>query len=147
MPGCSFMTIVCQPLSATAVLTHASTVIPVVRSSSGASGTVITLLVPLNEYAPPYLPAEIHVAPETVPALPLPETSATVVPDVSNEYAATRPGVAEWAAGSVAPATTASRDATAAMTAPRRPRKDAAFHMGQPPELAVRAAKPQEGAA
>src|SRR5438309_7327088 len=137
----------CQPPPFAFVFTHAAGVIPVVRSSDDESGTVTRLFVPLNEYAPPYLPADVQVAFETVPLLPWPDRSVTVEPDWSNEYAATRPGVAEWAAGSVAPATTASRDATAAMTAPRRPRKDAAFHMGQPPELAVRAAKPQEGAA
>src|SRR5438132_977591 len=73
-------------------LTQPSSVIPVVRSSDAASGIVTHELAPLNERAPAYLPALDQVALETVPALPLPDQSVTVVPDPSsNEYAATNP--------------------------------------------------------
>ena len=48
--------------------------------------------VPLNESAPPYFPAGAQVAFETVPPLPLPDASATVVPVPSlKPYAATSP--------------------------------------------------------
>ena len=56
--------------------THASNVIPVVRSRSLASATVTQLFVPLNKTALPYLPAGVHVALETVPVWPLPVASA-----------------------------------------------------------------------
>ena len=47
---------------------------------------------PLNESAPPYLPAIDQVAPVIVPVLLLPDKSATVVPlPASKLYAATRP--------------------------------------------------------
>jgi hypothetical protein len=49
----------------------------------------------LNDNAPPYLPDVDHVVFETVPLLPFPDASVTVVPDPSsNAYAATRPDVA-----------------------------------------------------
>src|SRR5712691_9493563 len=79
-------------------LTHASRVIPVVRSSEVESGIVTRLDVPLNESAPPKRPALDQDVVATVPALPVPEASATVVPlPSSNEYAATRPLAAAWA--------------------------------------------------
>src|SRR6516164_4813260 len=72
-------------------LTHASSVIPVVRSSDGASLTTTVELVPLNLRASPYLPAVVQVALERVPVLPLPEPSAVVVPLPSlKAYDATR---------------------------------------------------------
>ena len=47
---------------------------------------------PLNCSALPYLPVVAQVVFETVPVLPLPDASVTVVPDPSsNPYAATRP--------------------------------------------------------
>ncbi len=49
-------------------------------------------LVPLNCSALPYLPAAAQVAFASVPVLPLPDASVTVVPDPSsNAYAATSP--------------------------------------------------------
>src|SRR5258705_908241 len=73
-------------------LTHASSVIAVVKRRDAESGIVTTALVPLNESAPPYFPAVDHVVADTVPVLPLPDRSVTVVPVPSlNEYAATRP--------------------------------------------------------
>ena len=72
--------------------THASTVMPVLRSSEAVSGTVTQSLVPSNESAPLFLPDVVQVAPETAPSLPLPDASATSDPDpASNEYAATSP--------------------------------------------------------
>src|SRR4051812_14211414 len=80
-----------QPLKVVG-LTHASIVMPVVRSSEFASATVTQSLVPLNESAEPNLPPAFHVAPETVPVLLLPDASVTVVPLPSSKlYAATRP--------------------------------------------------------
>src|SRR2546423_14947710 len=74
-------------------LTHASSVIPFVRSSELASGTVTRLLVPSKATAAPYLPVADHVAVAlSEPALPLPEESAAAVPVPSpKEYAATSP--------------------------------------------------------
>jgi hypothetical protein len=76
------MSTVSQPLMAEG-RTHASTVMPVVRSREAASATVTQSLTPSNDRAPPYLPAAVQAAPETVPALELPEPSAAVVPVVS----------------------------------------------------------------
>src|SRR5712692_8263779 len=98
-------------------LTHASRVIPVVRSSEAESGIVTRLDVPLNESAPPKWPALDQDVVATVPALPVPEASATVVPlPSSNEYAATRPVDAAWArpaSGPVPPASVPPPSGTA----------------------------------
>src|SRR6185503_16518630 len=92
-------------------LTHASSVIAVVKRKEGASGTVTTELVPLNESAAAVLPAVVHVVPDTVPVLPLPDRSVTVVPVPSlNEYAATRP---VCAAADAAPNQSTKRSAAA----------------------------------
>ena len=73
-------------------LTHASSVIPVVRCSEAASGIVTSAFVPLNCSALPNLPVVAQVAFAIVPLLPFPDASVTVVPDPSsNPYAATRP--------------------------------------------------------
>src|SRR2546426_11370500 len=91
-PGCSLNKTQRQELPSALGLTQASSVIPVVRSSDAASATVTHELVPLNESAPPYMPALDQLAFETVPALPLPDQSVTVDPDPSsNPYAATSP--------------------------------------------------------
>src|SRR5690242_16661654 len=89
-------------------LTHASSVIDLVRSSEAASGMLTTLLEPLKESAPPYLPALAAVALDSFPVFALPELSA-IVPELteSNEYAPTRPEVAALA-GRAAPAASAS---------------------------------------
>ena len=61
-----------------------------------------TEVVPLNDNAPRYRPEVDQVVFVTVPLLPLPDASVTVVPDPSsNAYAATKP---DGAAGTVAPA-------------------------------------------
>ena len=71
--------------------THASTV-TLPTSSDAASGTVTQSFTPSKFSAAPYFPAATRVAPEIVPALPVPERSVTDVPDPSlNEYAATSP--------------------------------------------------------
>src|SRR4051812_14998640 len=71
--------------------THASNVMPLVSRSVAASGTVTRAVVPLNDSAPPDLPAAVHVAPVIVPVLPFPDASLTVVPVPSlNAYAATK---------------------------------------------------------
>src|SRR6476619_5188449 len=68
--------------------THASRVIPVVRSNPAESATVTQSLTPSNERAPPYLPV-VQVAPEIVPVIP-PTVLFTVVPVPSlNPNAAT----------------------------------------------------------
>src|SRR3954464_13319918 len=71
--------------------THASSVMPVVRSRLFASPTVTRLLVPLKLSAPPNLPAATCVAPVIVPGLLWPEESGAGVPVVSsNPHAPTR---------------------------------------------------------
>src|SRR6476646_901044 len=83
-------------------LTQASSVMPLVRCSDVESGIVTRELVPLNDSAPPNLPAVDQVVFETVPLFPFPDESATVAPEPSlKEYAATRP---DGAAGVDAPA-------------------------------------------
>jgi len=67
-----------QPLIALG-LTHASSVIPVVKSSDGESLTLTKLLEPLKATAPPNRPAGDQVAPERVPGL-IPVASVAVVP-------------------------------------------------------------------
>src|SRR4030095_10805762 len=54
--------------------THASSVIPFVRSSDALSGTTTTLLEPLNESACPSCPV-VQVAPLIVPLFPFPDRS------------------------------------------------------------------------
>src|SRR6476620_1081889 len=74
-------------------LTHASSVIPVVKCKDAASGMVTLAFVPLNDKAPPYLPAAVRVALTIVPVRPLPDASVTVDPVVSfNAYATTSSG-------------------------------------------------------
>jgi hypothetical protein len=51
-----------------------------VRWSAAASGTLTRELVPLNWSALPYLPAVAQMVLLTVPPLPFPDASATVVP-------------------------------------------------------------------
>src|SRR4051812_36262325 len=87
----SFSITVRQPVAADG-LTQASSVIPLVRSSDAASATVTHALVPLNESAPPNLPAAAHVALEIVPVLPCPGGSVVWTPAPSlKPNAATRP--------------------------------------------------------
>src|SRR5262245_8613616 len=84
-----------QSLDTAVGLTHASSVMPVVRSSELASGTLTRLLVPLNDSAPPYLPLVDQVVFDVVPTLPLPEKSVTDATAPSlNEYAATIDSIA-----------------------------------------------------
>ncbi len=61
-------------------LTHASSVIPVVRSSELLSGTVTEALVPLKLRALPNLPPASHVVPDVVPLFPVPDASPTALP-------------------------------------------------------------------
>jgi hypothetical protein len=101
--------------------THASTVIPVVRSRLAESGIVTQLLVPLNESAPPKRPEALQVAPLIVPVLPLPDASAVVPPPPSlNPYAATSPVCAAAGSGTARSGRmaqpTASRGRTRSMT-------------------------------
>ena len=80
-----------QPPSADG-LTHASNVIPAVRSSEFESATVTQSLTPSKLSAEPYRPAALHTGPEIEPTFPFPDESAAVVPEpASNPYAATRP--------------------------------------------------------
>ena len=72
--------------------THASSVMPVVRSSEATSATVTRSLTPSNDSARPKRPAVERVAPEIVPVFELPDESVTVVPVVSSKpQAPTRP--------------------------------------------------------
>src|SRR4051812_5328744 len=72
--------------------THASSVIPAVRSSEFESATVTMLSTPLKDSAPPNLPPVERVAPVIVPGLLEPELSVAVVPDSSSKPSAvTRP--------------------------------------------------------
>src|SRR5262249_42234895 len=87
----SFMMTLRQPDSAVG-RTHASSVMPVVRSSVFESAMFTRLEGPLNVRAWPYFPARVQVAPDTVPVLPLPDLSFRVVPVPSLKlYAATSP--------------------------------------------------------
>src|SRR5512132_2519287 len=73
--------------------TQPSSVMPVVRSSEFASGTLTYAFVPLKESAPPYFPLVDQVAFESVPELPVPDWSVAVGPEpASKPKAATRPG-------------------------------------------------------
>jgi hypothetical protein len=63
--------------------THASSVIPLVSRSEGASGIVTFALEPLKLSAFPNLPCVDQVALPIAPAFPLPEASATLVPEPS----------------------------------------------------------------
>jgi hypothetical protein len=65
----------------------------VVKCNEALSGTVTHELVPSNESAAPCLPEETQVVFFVVPVLPLPESSVAPAA-LSNEYAATSPGVA-----------------------------------------------------
>src|ERR1041384_7879225 len=65
-------------------LTHASTVNAVVTCNDGASGTVTSAVLPLNDSAPPYLPAAVHVAPVMLPVFPVPEASVALLPAPSS---------------------------------------------------------------
>ena len=66
-----------------------------VRCSDAESGIVTRELEPLKLSALPYFPTAAQVVFETVPLLPFPEASATVVPEPSsNAYAATGVGAA-----------------------------------------------------
>ena len=77
-------------------MTHASNVIAAVKCNDAASGTVTNELDPLNDNADPYFPDPDQLVPDTVPAFPLPDASATAVPDPSlNEYAATNDDAAD----------------------------------------------------
>jgi hypothetical protein len=74
-------------------LTHASSVIPVVRSSDAASATVTQSSTPSNDSARPKRPSGTRVAPLTVPWLLRPDASATCAPLVSSKLQApTSPG-------------------------------------------------------
>src|SRR5690348_16168904 len=81
-------------------LTHASSVMPVVRLRTALCATVTQLLEPLNVRALPNFPALFQVAPVIDPALPFPDESATAVPLPSSKlYEATGPVWAPAAAG------------------------------------------------
>ena len=87
----SFATTVRQP-PATAGRTHASSVIPVVRSSVAESATATHALVPLKLRALLNLPVVTQAAFVSVPMLPRPDWSAVVVPvPSSNAHAPTSP--------------------------------------------------------
>jgi hypothetical protein len=93
-PVCSLSSTVRHELPRSVGLTQASSVIPVVRSSELESGMFTMLFVPLNESALPNLPVALQVAPLIVPLLPLPDWSASAVPDPwSIPYDATRPAL------------------------------------------------------
>src|SRR5262245_13764031 len=77
---------------ATAGLTQASRVMPVVRSRLVECGIVTQSFTPSNDNVPPYRPAAVQVAPDTVPLFPVPDMSAVVAPDPSlNPRASTSP--------------------------------------------------------
>src|SRR5712692_2356716 len=77
-------------------LTHASSVIPVLRSKDWASGIVTRAELPSNDRALPNFPAAAHVALAIVPTFPLPDASPADAPAPSlNAYAATSEEVIE----------------------------------------------------
>ena len=63
--------------------THASSVIPFVRSRRAVSLTVTRLLVPLKVRALPNRPWVVQLAPVMAPVCPFPEASVTLVPPPS----------------------------------------------------------------
>src|SRR3954454_20649153 len=86
-PGRSLSTTVDQSDATAAGLTHASSVMPDVRSSELESATVTIPLAPLNDSAAPERPAAVHVAPPVIePLFPLPEESLTAVPAPSSKW-------------------------------------------------------------
>src|SRR5262245_43289043 len=109
----------CQPVIE-AGRTHASIVMPVVRSSEAAGLIVIQSFTPSNDSPPPKRPAVVHVAPEIVPVLPDPDVSPTVGPAPSLKLrAATSPAGlvanvegAAGGAGAIAMLDASSIDAT-----------------------------------
>src|SRR5262252_4924599 len=79
-----------QALLTVVGLTHASSVMAVVRCSDAESAMVTRALEPLKVKALSNLPV-VHVAFEIVPVFPWPDRSVMVVPEPSlNAYAATR---------------------------------------------------------
>ena len=74
-----------QLFGATSGLTQASSVMPVVRSSTFASLTVTRSFVPSKFRAAPYRPLADHAAPEMAPLLPLPVRSAVDTPASSSK--------------------------------------------------------------
>lgn len=81
-----------QVLLVLAGLTQASSVIAERRSSEAESFIETRASSPLNDRAPPNLPAVVHVAFEILPVLPFPEASPIVAPAPSlKPYAATSP--------------------------------------------------------
>jgi hypothetical protein len=72
--------------------THASNVNADEKSKSLASATVTQLDDPLNDNAPPNLPAALQLVDDNVPTWPFPLASATLDPDPSlKPHAATKP--------------------------------------------------------
>src|SRR4051812_7097665 len=73
--------------------TQASSVMPVVRSRSLASGMLTNALEPLKLSARPFLPVVVRVAAAIAPVCPWPDTPVTVEPLGSSKlYAATGVG-------------------------------------------------------
>jgi hypothetical protein len=62
--------------------THASSVMPLLRSSEPESGIVTEALDPSNDSAGPNLPEAFHVVPEVLPLFPVPDASVTAVPEL-----------------------------------------------------------------
>ncbi len=86
--------IVRHPPLAAVGITHANSVIAVVRFSDGELATTTTSFVPSKLSAPPNRPCGLHVAPEITPVLLFPDASAVVGPAPSlNPHAATSPGM------------------------------------------------------
>src|SRR5262245_56643692 len=112
-PGCCLNRTFFQPLTVDE-LTHASSVMPFVRSSDDESAMLTSDEVPLNCSAPPYLPDFDHVPFCTVPSFLLPDESATFAPaPSSNEYSAPRPLAAAFEFGAAAAATSRTSSASA----------------------------------
>ena len=74
------MTLRHTPEPSAAGKTHASRVMPIVRSRPAASATVTQLLVPLNDSVLPNLPGLAHVAFATVPVRLFPDPSFALIP-------------------------------------------------------------------
>ncbi len=69
----------------TAGCTHASSVIPVVRSSEFESGTVTQSFAPSKRRAWPKRPIGTRTGPPSVPWLPVPDESTACVPLASSK--------------------------------------------------------------
>ena len=84
-PGRSFINNVCHEFKGASGRTHASNVIPDVKSNDAESATVTQSSTPSNDNARPNRPPVTRAAPDTVPTFPRPDESVTAAPETSSK--------------------------------------------------------------